>query len=117
MIEDDDNPMHNIGYGRGDDYVRAPLLKEKVDDDLHGEVLSVKEIVHCLIERNLQAWKALPEKIRDAMMDRPQDFQLIGNASNKNTKSGEFDYCILYSKTVWRYHPISLVWVISDIVR
>jgi hypothetical protein len=78
------------------------------------EILSVKDIVHRLIERNLQAWKAIPEKIRDAMMDRPQNFQLV---PTKNLKGDDFDYSILYNGTVWRYHPTALVWVISDIVR
>lgn len=78
------------------------------------EQLTVKDIVHRLIERNLQAWKALPEKVRDAMMERPQDFQLIGN---KNRKEGDFDYNILHNGTVWRYSPSGVVWNIHDIVR
>ena len=78
------------------------------------EILTVKDIVHRLIERNLQAWKALPEKIRDAMMERPQEFHLI---PTKNPKEGDFDYSILYNGTVWRYHALHINWVISDIVR
>lgn len=78
------------------------------------EILTVKDIVHRLVERNLQAWKALPEKIRDAMMEQPQDFQLI---PAKNPQVGDFDYNILYSGTVWRYHSTALVWVIADLIR
>lgn len=78
------------------------------------EILSVKDIVHRLIERNLQAWRALPERIRDKMLESPQDFQLI---MNKQGKEGDFDYNILYNGTVWRYHNTALVWMISDIIR
>ncbi len=78
------------------------------------ELLTVKDIVHRLVERNLQAWKALPEKIRDAMMEHPQNFQLI---PAKNPQVGDFDYSIVYSGTVWRYHATALVWVISDIIQ
>jgi len=78
------------------------------------EILSVKDVVHRLIERNLQAWKALPERIRDKMLESPQDFQLI---MNKLAKEGDFDYNILYNGTVWRYHNTALVWMISDIIR
>lgn len=78
------------------------------------ETLTVKDIVHRLIERNLQAWKALPEKIRDAMMERPQDFQLI---PAKTAKDSDFDYSILYNGTVWRYHNTQLNWIIVDIIR
>lgn len=78
------------------------------------EILSVKDVVHRLIERNLQAWRALPEKIRDKMLESPQDFQLI---PNKGAKNGDFDYNILYNGTVWQYHNTALVWMISDIIR
>ena len=78
------------------------------------ELLSVKDIVHRLIERNLQAWRALPEKIRDKMLERPQDFQLI---PAKTAKEGEFDWNIMYNGTIWRYNGIQVGWVIFDIVR
>lgn len=132
--EDDSNPMHKIGYGRGDDNtvpqsrktqaysfveprkiinVGASTVEPTVP--MHAvENLTIKDIVHRLIERNLQAWKALPEKIRDAMMERPQEFQLI---PNKTAKEGDFDYSILYNGTVWRYHNTQLNWIIADIVR
>ena len=131
--DDWDNPMHRIGYGRGDDAQPKPRVtqpysmidpnriinvgEKKVEPTVPMyavEILSIKDIVHRLVERNLQAWKALPEKIRDAMMERPQDFQLI---PTKNPKADDFDYCIGYSGTVWRYHPTALVWVINDIMR
>lgn len=132
--EDDSNPMHKIGYGRGDDNTVPQSRKtqaysfinpqrvvnvgeKKMDPTVPMQAvenLTIKEIVHRLIERNLQAWKALPEKIRDAMMERPQEFQLI---PTKNPKADDFDYSILYNGTVWRYHPTQLSWIIADIVR
>lgn len=133
--EDDSNPMSKIGYGRGDDAAAQHKPKmtqaysfveprkiinvgaspvEPTVPMYAVETLTIKDIVHRLIERNLQAWKALPEKIRDAMMERPQEFQLI---PNKTAKEGDFDYSILYNGTVWRYHNTQLVWMIADIVR
>ncbi len=78
------------------------------------ETLTVKDIMHRLVERNLQAWKALPESVRDRMLDRPQDFQLI---SNKARKEGEFDYNIVFGGVEWRYHNTALVWTIHQILR
>lgn len=77
------------------------------------EILTVKDIMHRLVERNLQAWKALPESVRDRMLDRPQDFQLI---ANETRKEGDFDYNIVYSGTVWRYHNTALVWMIHKLL-
>jgi hypothetical protein len=134
MDNDDSNPMHRIGYGRGDDRPSHPrktaaysfvqgkaveLGLEEINVEPTQpmeavETLTVKDIVHRLIERNLQAWKALPEKIRDAMMERPKDFQLI---PARNPKEGDFDYNILHNGTVWRFHPTAVVWTIHDIVR
>lgn len=142
---DDDwaNPMHRIGHGRGDDsnmghesVPNKPRVTQpysvidpnrivnvggsKVDPTvpMHAvETLTIKDIVHRLIERNLQAWKALPEKIRDAMMERPQDFQLVGSKDfNSSLKEG-FDYDIMYNGTVWRYNSVGVNWVIANIVR
>lgn len=136
--KEDSNPMHSIGYGRGDDVTAQPVKQrprmtqaysfinpdkivnvgESIVDPtipMHAvENLTVKDLVHRLIERNLQAWKALPEKIRDAMMERPHEFQLI---PTKNPKPEDFDYSILYNGTIWRYHVTHLNWVIADIVR
>jgi hypothetical protein len=114
--------MSKIGYGRGDDHVQImPARVISVGGTMEPtvpmyavETLTIKDIVHRLVERNLQAWKALPEQVRDAMMERPQDFQLIGA---KTAKEGDFDYNILYNGTVWRYHNTALVWVIADIIR
>lgn len=79
---------------------------------LAAEVLTVKNIVHRLLERNLKAWRALPESIRDRMLDRPQDFNLIGN----KLTPGDFDYDILYNGTVWRYNVINSCWLIQEII-
>jgi hypothetical protein len=119
----DTNPMHAFGHGRGDHHVQAMPIKvinpgdstvEPTQPMEAVETLTMKDIVHRLIERNLQAWKALPEKVRDVMMEHPQDFQLIGN---KNRKEGDFDYNILHNGTVWRYHATAVQWVLQDIVR
>lgn len=136
MDDDDDNPMHRIGYGRGDDYAPLPpkprvtqaysFVEPKKIINVGGnvvdptvpmeavEILTVKDIMHRLVERNLQAWKALPESVRDRMLDSPQDFQLI---SNDARKEGDFDYNIVYSGTVWRYHNTALVWTIHKLLR
>lgn len=134
----DDNPLHRIGYGRGDDEppvhrpaprktaaysfvngqaVEVGLQEINVEPTQPMEAverLTVKDIIHRVVERDLQAWKALPEKIRDRMLERPQDFQLI---PSKAATHGEFDWAILYNGTVWRYHATALVWAIHDIVR
>jgi len=125
---DDDwaNPMTRIGYGRGDD--QAPIHPIRVIN-VGGkamevtvpmdavELLNVKDIIHRLVERNLQAWKALPESIRDKMLDRPQDFRLVGNKMYNGTSKENFDYDIIYNNTLWRYNGASLNWFIADIVR
>jgi hypothetical protein len=136
MSDDDDNPMHKIGYGRGDDAapvqhkprmtqaysfveprriinVGAKTVEPTVPMEAM-EILSVKDIMHRLVERNLQAWKALPESVRDRMLDHPQDFQLIPNNARKE---GEFDYNILHNGTVWRYHNTALVWTLHEVIR
>lgn len=124
MSDDGTNPMHSFGHGRGDDnHVQAMPIRviNSGDSTLEPtqpmevvETLTVKDIMHRLVERNLQAWKALPEHVRDRMLERPQDFQLI---ANKNRKEGDFDYNILHNGTVWRYHTTAVQWVLQDIVR
>lgn len=119
----DDNPMHRIGHGRGDDHhVQAMPIRvlnketskvEPTQPMESVESLSVKDIVHRLVERNLQAWRNLPEKIRDRMLERPQDFQLVGA---KRLKEGEFDWAIQYNGTVWQYHVTAMMWYIHDII-
>lgn len=121
MNDDDDNPMHRIGYGRGDDHhVQVMPIKVVGEAKLEPtqpmeavETLTVKDIIHRLVERNLQAWRNLPEKIRDRMLERPQDFQLV---ANKQRKEGEFDYNIQYNGTIWRFNASALVWILQDIV-
>lgn len=113
--DDDGNPMQRIGYGRGDDYMKKAI--EPTIPMEAVEVLTVKDIIHRLVERNLQGWRALPEKIRDRMLDRPNEFQLIGNKMYSSTSKEYFDYDILYNGTVWRYNAVSLVWVIQDIIQ
>lgn len=126
--EPDSNPMHSIGYGRGDDYVPKKtqsysfvdpdrIISDKVNTPSKVdpiENLTTKEVVTQLIERNLQAWKSLPTTIRTAFLERPQDFQLI---PSKSPKLEDCDYDILYNGTVWRYSAKFSVWAIIDIVR
>lgn len=120
-MNDDDNPMHRIGYGRGDDHVQimpariVSVGERKVEPTVPMEaveLLTVKDIIHRLVERNLQAWRALPEKIRDRMLERPQDFQLV--AAN-DRKEGDFDWDIAYKGTIWRYNGTKVVWVLYDL--
>jgi hypothetical protein len=137
MSDDGTNPMHKFGYGRGDDAapaaskpkmtqaysfvnpqkivnVGASTTMEPTQPMEAVEILTVKEIMHRLVERNLQAWKALPEPIRDRMLDHPKDFQLVPNDTRKE---GDYDYNIVYNGTVWRYHNTAVVWVIHKILR
>lgn len=135
MSDDGTNPMHSFGHGRGDDARPSAPRKTAAYSFVNGkavevglqeinveptqpmeavESMSVKDIVHRLVERNLQAWKALPEKIRDRMLERPQDFQLI---PDKAAKAGDFDWQILYNGTVWRFHNTAIVWTIADVLR
>ena len=125
---DDDwaNPMTRIGYGRGDD--QAPIHPIRVIN-VGGkameptvpmeavEILNVKDIIHRLVERNLQAWRALPEAVRDRMIERPQDFRLVGNKMYNHSSKENFDYDIVYNGTLWRYNGAGVCWVIADVVR
>jgi len=125
--EDDSNPMSKIGYGRGDDNlvqimpakvinVGASQMEPTVPMEA-VETLTVKDIIHRLVERNLQAWRALPESIRDRMLERPQDFHLVGNKMYNSTSKENFDYDIVYNGTLWRYNGAGVHWVIADIIR
>ena len=81
------------------------------------EILTVKDIIHRLVERDLQAWKALPESIRDRMLERPQEFQLVGNKAYMATSKENFDYDIVYNNTLWRYNGAGVSWVIAGIFK
>lgn len=127
---DDDwaNPMTRIGHGRGDPEWNAPIHPKRVIN-VGGkameptvpmeavELLNVKDIIHRLVERNLQAWRALPEAVRDKMLDRPQDFHLVGNKMYNSASKENFDYDIIYNGTLWRYNGAGVNWVIADIVK
>lgn len=135
VTDDDGNPMHAFGHGRGDDARPSTPRKTAAYSFVDGKVVqrglqeinveptqpmeavettTVKDLIHRLVERNLQAWKALPEKIRDRMLERPQDFQLI---PDKTAKPGDFDWQILYNGTVWKFHNTAIVWMIADVLR
>lgn len=79
------------------------------------ENMSIKDVVTLLIEGNIQAWKVLPASVRNAIIERPQDFQLIPNKSIKS--SVDHDYDILYNGTLWKYEHSAKAWIISDIIR
>ena len=81
------------------------------------EVLNVKDVVHRLIERNLQAWRALPEAIRDKILDSPQDFQFPANKTYNSRSSENFDYDIVYRGVLLRYNGAGVNWVVADIIR
>ena len=98
--DDDSNPMHKIGYGRGDDneppkprktqaysFVapdrivdvggKKVLEKTAPMEAVDEKPLTVKDVVNDLVAVSQQAWMALPANIRDALLDRPQLFKLI----------------------------------------
>jgi len=108
-MSDDDNPMHKIGHGRGDDTL---MQTTKIDTTVAMEVvevLTVKDVIARLIEPHTQAWKDLPKSVRDAMLDRPQSFQLrvgIGAAPD-----------IVYNGTVWRHWNDKYTWSILNILK
>ena len=118
---DSDNPMHKIGYGRGDDHVQImPARVINVGVTMEPtvpmeavELLCVKDIIHRLVERNLQAWRALPEDVRDRMLDRPQDFRLIGNKTYNSSSKENFDYDIVYNGMLLRYNGAGVYWTIA----
>lgn len=125
---DDDwaNPMSRMGYGRGDDH-HVQIMPARVIN-VGGtmeptipmeavELLTVKDIIHRLVERNLQAWRALPEAVRDRMLDRPQDFQLVVNKTYIATSKENFDYDITYNGTVWRYSGAGVNWILANILK
>lgn len=122
--QDDSNPMHRIGQGRGDDVPRsrrtaayafvAPQDK-KVEPTQPMEAvrtLTVKDVISKLIEVNATAWAALPQSMKDALIERPQDFQFINPGAGSTVN-------ILYNGVVLRYSGASSIsaWVVDKIVR
>ena len=78
------------------------------------ESLTIKDVVTLLIEQNVNAWKALPSSVRNALMERPKDFQLL---PAKDPAANDMKYNILYNGTIWQFSKLAMVWVIIDIVR
>lgn len=120
----DSNPMHKIGYGRGDDYsprktsaysfVQPPEKKVEPTQpmDTVATSLTVRDVISKLIEPSSEAWARLPQSMKDAMIDRPQDFQFIAPSSGSTVY-------ILYNGCVLRYMGASSIsaWVLDKIVR
>ena len=139
----DSNPMHRIGYGRGDDVSTLPsqpkprvtqaysiidsqriiaVGESKVEPTVPMQAvsqedfktLSVRDVISRLIERNVTAWKALPLSVRAAMVDRAHDFQFLPVVT---VKEGDLDLNILYNGVVWKYRADYGQWVIFELVR
>ena len=75
-------------------------------------VLTVKEIVSRLIEKDLQAWTALPDRVRNLILDRPAEFTL--GLPLTPDKPGVVP-TISYKGVKFRYNPNSVLWAIDDI--
>lgn len=99
-MKDDSNPMHKIGYGRGDDAPQPvrrmtaaysfvePRVEQKkpqptviMDEPLAPVEKKVtptdmNKIMFELVERDFDAWMRLPDSVRKLMVTCPQDFTL-----------------------------------------
>lgn len=110
---DDDNPMHKIGYGRGDDVVVDRIVnvgEAKMEPTVPMEAvtpLTIQDIIVKLIEPYTQAWKNLPRSVSNRMMQTPADFQFVS----------KFDLTpdILYHGVTFRYNKEFQYWVVQDI--
>jgi hypothetical protein len=75
--------------------------------------LTVRDVITRLIEADVHAWKGLPQSVRDALLDRPQDFQFNGSLP---TVPGGLVFTILYNGVVIK-QTSNGVWVVDKIVR
>jgi hypothetical protein len=126
-MSDDDNPMHKIGHGRGDDYsprktsaysfVQPPEKKLEPTQPMQAVdvPLTVKDVISRLIEVDSVAWRGLPQSVKDALIERPQDFQFVPAPPKPGTTS-LVTVSILYNGVVLRY-DYNGSWVLDRIVR
>jgi hypothetical protein len=125
--QDDSNPMHRIGHGRGDDYsprktsaysfVQPPEKKVEPTQPMEAvaKALTVRDVITRLIEVDGAAWRGLPQSMKDALIERPQDFQFLpGSPKSGTTELVTVD--ILYNGVVLRY-TYNGSWVVDRIVR
>lgn len=77
MPTDDLNPMHKIGYGRGDDVVVRRVVPVESSD----AATDIKKIMFELVEKDFDAWMQLPGSVRKLMIDCPADFTLTATES------------------------------------
>ena len=73
--------------------------------------LTIQEVITKFIEPHTQAWKDLPQSVREAMMTRPKDFQLI-----PNQRKGSLPFDLGYNGTVWRHWADIYIWAIHNII-
>lgn len=123
MSNDDSNPMHRIGHGRGDDYSPRktsaysfvqPAEKKVEPTQPMGAVpatLTVRDVIERLIGVNSVAWTMLPKSIQDGLIDRTQEFQLIGGYAGQADLTPD----ILYNGVVIHFN--GAIWVVDKIVR
>ena len=78
-----------------------------------AKTLTVRDVITQLIEADVHAWKGLPQSIRDALLDRPQDFQFIGAFP---ARAGGLGFSILYNGVVMKQDNAG-TWVVDRIVR
>ena len=79
--------------------------------------LTIKDVIVKLIEKYPDAWLALPESIRQKMMDYPHDFKFITNFTSKVNSVG---IRIQYKNVVMGYNYSSNdngFWSIFDIIN
>jgi hypothetical protein len=101
MAKDDSNPMHHIGYGRGDEVVNQgqPVSRKTMaysfvtpkgsasavapTEEMIAQPIqvpgSVKNLISYLIEKDVDAWRALPDEVRTQLMELPGTYTLIMN--------------------------------------
>ena len=95
MSNDDSNPMHKFGYGRGDGPVSRKTMAYSFVAPKDGtsavapteEMVtqptqlpgSVKNLISLLIEHDVDAWRALPKEVQTQLMDLPGTYTLILN--------------------------------------
>ena len=90
----------------------APTVEMKAVVEVKP-LLTVKDIVVQLIERNVLAWKDLPQGVRDMMMAHPGEFEFIRQIPITATAVPD----IKYNGVVMHWNVNISYWIIKEIVR
>lgn len=86
------------------------MVDKTISMTIVDESLTVKDIVSRLIEKDLQAWLALPPRVRSLMLERPAEFTLVQSGLPEKLLP-----TISYKGVKWRYNPNAVLWAIDDI--